>query len=1040
MNKKKILAFIVGCMCWCFGAAASGDQLADGFRNPPNSAKPWTYWFWINGNITREGIKADLEAMARVGIHGVLIMEVAKPNQPNQMAPAGPVAFGSLAWRELFGYAVTEAGRLGMEISMNNDAGWAGSGGPWNTPEFSMQKLVWTSLAVLGSRHCEEVLLKPTAAKGYYRDIKVLAYPALIPSVNPIPMDLIIDLTSRVDSTGKLVWDVPDGNWVVLRIGHTTNERMNHPAPEAGLGLECDKFNAEAMQHHFAAFIDKLADDVGPAAGKIFTMTHIDSWEVGVQNWTPLMMMEFSRRRGYDLTPWLVSLAGGPPLGSEELTLRFHRDFKRTQSELVSENYSAVLRDLSNRRGLKLSIEAYAPNCEFVNSLNYGAEADLPMAEFWVTRWGAWHLLSSRLMASVAHTTGKPIVGAESFTATVDNGSWTEHPYSIKAGGDWAFSEGVNHFVFHRSVLQPWAGYEPGMTFGPFGTHFDRNQTWWEPGAAFMKYLARCQYLLQQGLFVADLCRLVPDGENHGSKPGIAALPGCYDALPDGVNYDYLSDKVFMEKATVRNGRITLPGGMSYRILQLPESTTMMPDLLSKIRYLVRAGAIVVGPRPVSSPSLQNYPRCDADVKGLAAELWGDCNGQTVTEHKLGSGRVFWGKPMNEVLRTMAIRTDTRFTVDPPVTDISIQSVTLGYGKIMGDEPPRLMPTKGLNWIHRRAGKTDIYFLANPQHRPVDARCSFRVSGKQPELWDPETGEVTKPSAFTTRGDSTNLIIRFSPAGSVFVVFRDPANPFVQVVRLKRDGKVLLGDSTVTVAAMPEFWRSGIGVQMQTTIPGRYEVVFAKGKPKTLDVHALQPMVNITGPWQVRFQSGRGAPDAVEFQMLTDWSKNEEEGIRYFSGTAHYSIPFEWQPEAGTPDSKKVSWNRYVLDLGKVEVLAELWLNGVNLGVLWKPPFKVDVTSTLKSGNNRLEVKVTNLWPNRLIGDEHYPDDCTADGTWKTGPIPNWPEWFLRSQPRPEPRRLTFTTWKYYTAETPLLASGLLGPVVIQMARRFDIK
>ena len=212
MNKKKILALVVGCMCWCFTAAASSDPLADGFWNPPNSAKPWTYWFWINGNITREGIKADLEAMARVGIHGVLIMEVAKPNQPNQMAPAGPVTLGSLAWRELFRYAVTEAGRLGMEISMNNDAGWAGSGGPWNTPEFSMQKLVWTSLAVKGSRHCEEVLLKPTAAKGYYRDRKVLAYPALMPSVNPIPMDLIIDLTSRVDSTGKLVWDVPDGN------------------------------------------------------------------------------------------------------------------------------------------------------------------------------------------------------------------------------------------------------------------------------------------------------------------------------------------------------------------------------------------------------------------------------------------------------------------------------------------------------------------------------------------------------------------------------------------------------------------------------------------------------------------------------------------------------------------------------------------------------------------------------------------------------------------------------------------------------------
>ena len=1040
IHKKYFLSVMVGCMCWFFAAGASGDPLADGFKFPPNSAKPWTYWFWINGNITREGIKADLEAMARVGINGVLIMDVAKPNQPNQMAPAGPVAFGSPGWRELFGYAVAEAERLGMEINMNNDAGWAGSGGPWNTPEFSMQKLIWTSLAVPGSRHLEEILLKPTAAMGYYRDIKVLAYPVLVPSVNPIPMDRIIDLTSKVDTAGKLIWDVPDGNWVVLRIGHTTNSRMNHPAPESGTGLECDKFSGEAMKRHFAAFIQKLAYDTDPAAGKTFTMTHIDSWEVGVQNWTPLMLVEFSRRRGYNLTPWLVSLAGGPPLGSVELSMRFQRDFKRTQSELVSENYAAALRNLSNRRGLRLSIEAYAPNCEFVNSLDYGAEADLPMAEFWVARWGAWHLLSSRLMASVAHTNGKPIVGAESFTATGDNGSWTEHPYSIKALGDWAFCEGVNRMVFHRSVLQPWAGYEPGMTFGPFGTHFDRNQTWWENGAAFMNYLARCQYLLQQGQFVADVCRLVPDGENHGSKPGMAALSCRYAALPDGINYDYLSDKVLMEKATVKNGCITLSGGMNYRILQLPESTTMMPDLLGKIKDLVRAGAIVVGPRPDSSPSLQNYPRCDADVKNLAAELWGGCNGQTVTENKLGMGRVFWGKPMNEVLRVMAIRPDIRFLLDPPVSDLSLQSVTLSRGQTMGDEQPGLMPTKGLNWIHRRAGDTDIYFLANPQHRKVVANCSFRVSGKQPELWNPETGEVTKPSVFATSGDSTNLNIHFTPAGSVFVVFREPANPFTQLLRLKRNGKVLLVDNAIKGEALPEFWNCGASVQMQTNLPGRYELTFAKGQARILDVDALEPDVNITGPWQVRFQSGRGAPDAVEFPILTDWSKHEQEGIRYFSGTAHYSIPFEWQPKAGKPNSRKVLWNRYVLDLGRVEVMAEVWLNGVNLGVLWKPPFRVDVTGALRSGNNRLEVKVTNLWPNRLIGDERYPDDCTVDGTWKKGPIPAWPAWFLRSQPRPEPRRVTFTTWKYYTAETPLLASGLLGPVVIQMERRLEIK
>jgi len=315
---KRFMTVVVSCVCCCCDVAASSDPLIAGFQRPPNSAKPWTYWFWINGNITREGIAADLEAMARVGIHGVLIMEVARPKQ---MAPTGPVAFGSPAWRELFRHAVAEAGRLGMEINMNNDAGWTGSGGPWNTPEFSMQKLVSTSLAVHGPRRCEETL--PAAVQKFYRDIRVLAYPASAAPADPIPADRIIDLTSKMDAAGKLDWEVPAGHWIVQRIGHTSTGQMNLPAPEAGLGLECDKLSAEAMRRHFEAFIGKLLDDVGPVAARTLSLTHIDSWEVAGQNWTPRMAEEFSRRRGYDCTPWLISLAGGPPVGSAELVRRF---------------------------------------------------------------------------------------------------------------------------------------------------------------------------------------------------------------------------------------------------------------------------------------------------------------------------------------------------------------------------------------------------------------------------------------------------------------------------------------------------------------------------------------------------------------------------------------------------------------------------------------------------------------------------------------------------------------------------------------------
>lgn len=1060
-SMRTVMLFV---LCSWLATPASADPLAEGFRHPPDSAKPWTYWFWMNGNITREGITADLEAMARVGIHGVLIMEVARPKS---MAPPGPVAFFSAEWRALFRHAVAEAGRLGMEINMNNDAGWTGSGGPWNTAEYSMQKLVSTRTLVAGLGRIDRVLPQPEPVQNFYRDVRVLAYPApdgsapVSPSEPkkkaavktaakvagkttapppPVAPGQIIDLTSKMNADGRLRWEAPAGNWIVERIGHTSTGRMNHPAPAAGIGLECDKFNAEAVTRHFDGFIRQLADEVGPAAGRVLTSTHIDSWEVGGQNWTPRMAEEFARRRGYDLTPWIIWLAGGPPVGSAELTRRFQRDFKRTQSELTSEIYAGTLRALANRHGLQLSIEAYGPTGEFINSLDYATHADLPMAEFWVMRWGAWHLHSSRLVSSAVHAAGRSIVGAEAFTATGENGSWTEHPYSIKTVGDWAFAEGVNRFIFHRTAMQPWSGYEPGMTFGPHGTHFDRNQTWWEPGAAYMRYLARCQFLLQQGLFVADVARLVPDGEehgsseNHGSSLGMNALPGRFAPLPAGYNFDYLSDRLLLEHATVQNGQVTFPGGMSYRVIQLPETPALTPEQLRKVRDLVRAGAILTGPRPERSPSLRNYPECDAEVKRLAAELWGDCDGKSATEHAFGAGRVFWGRPIGDVLRASVGEPDLWFTIDPGVTDEAIMSVTVGRGGTMGKEPPGLMQTSGLNWLHRRIADTDIYFVANPQHRAVAAECRFRVTGRQPEFWNPETGEVRRPAIYSSRGDATQVPIRFTPAGSLFVVFREPARPATQVVAMKREGGAAAGGAAVTQWSLPEVSRVGETVQLQTATEGRYQLSFANGQSRTVDLPAVPPPVAINGPWHVQFERGRGAPAAVEFATLADWTTHPDDGVRHFAGTATYSVSFDWQP-ASAPSAAAV-----FLNLGRVEVMADVRLNGTGLGVLWKPPYVVEVGHVLQPGRNVLELKVTNLWVNRLIGDERYPDDCTADGSWKSGPIQAWPEWFLKQQPRPEPRRITFTTWKYYSADTPLVPSGLIGPVSLQSAIRRDVR
>ena len=1005
--------------------------LQEVFQHPPDSAKPWVYWIWMNGNITKAGITADLEAMARVGIGGVLIMEVA---QTNTTPPPGPVAFASAEWREMFRHVVAEAGRFGLQVNMNNDAGWCGSGGPWITPEFSMQKLVATDVTISGPQLFDDTLSRPKALHEYYRDIKVLAFP--VPASGgraSIPKEKVFDLTGKMDAAGKLKWEAPAGRWRVMRLGCTTTGALNKPSPRNGEGLECDKLNPEAMRHHFEGFIAKLADDAGPQTGKVFTMTHIDSWETGTQDWTPRMAGEFRARRSYDLTPWLVVLAGGPSVGSAEETKRFRRDYKRTCSELNNEAYAGALRKLASRRGLKLSIEAYG-NGGFLDPLTYAAEADLPMAEFWIGRWRAWHMLSPRLMASVAHVCGKPVVGAESFTSSEP---FTEHPYSVKTLGDWIFCEGINRFVIHRNVLHPWTNLAPGMSFDGLGWHVDRNQTWWEPGAAYMQYLARCQAMLQQGQFVADVCRLVPDGENHGQGSALLHLADRYDPIPPGYGYDYISDKAFLEGVTVKNQRLVTATGMSYRLVQLPNGKTLTPDLLRRLRDLVKAGAVIAGPRPERSPSLQNYPRCDEKVKTLAAELWGDCDGTKIKEHKLGAGRVFWGGPMAEALHELADSADFDFVIDPPVTVEAIMSVTLGYGLPQRQGQPNLMPaaglmpTTGLNYIHRRAGQSEIYFVANPQHRDVEALCTFRINGLQPELWDPATGDIRKPALFRNTANGIQMPLHFDPAGSIFVIFQKKANPATQIVEVAQDGVQLFGADRQTPAQLPEFWSDGQKTKMAGTEQGRYGVLYANARREVFENPARPAAVKVNGPWAVQFQPGRGAPQQAEFAELADWSKHADPGIRYFSGTATYTTQFDWTPPAGSA--------RWKLDLGDVKVMAEVKLNGQRVGVLWKPPYAADVAGLLKPGRNQLEVKVTNLWPNRLIGDEQYPDDCTPDGSWKKGSIPAWPEWLLKGQPRPEPRRLTFTTWKYYTNDSPLLSSGLLGPVTMLEERIISI-
>ena len=1090
----------------CHGETSA--DLAQNFATPPDSARPWVYWFWVNNNVTRKGITADLEAMKRVGIGGVLIMAV------DQGAPNGTVVFGSPEWRDLFKFSCQEAARLGLSINMNNDAGWCGSGGPWITPALSMQKMVYTETSVKGPTYFDENLAQPETVHGYYEDILVQAYPtpngnfkidnlakktaldrwqdlsaparyAKLPADQTIDPAKIVDLTARFKD-GKLTWDVPPGNWTIVRYGHTGTGVANHPAPVGGLGLETDKLSADATEAMYDGLMKKLVGDIGPLAGQSLVSTHIDSWETGSQNWTPGFREQFQQLRGYDPQRYWPVMTGHV-VQSLEISERFLWDLRQTVSDLLVKNYAGKMRELAQKDGLRLSIEGYdAP----VDEIAYAGQADEPMGELWSWPKGSC-AAETQEMASAAHLYGKKIVGLETFTATNDE-KWQGYPGAVKSLGDWCFCEGINRFVFHRFAMQPWLDQKPGMSMGPWGLHYERTETWWELSKPWHDYVARCQYLLRQGLFAADICYLEPEGsvQFHAPVQTVGAPPD-----RPGYNFDGCNADAVMTRMSVRNGRIVLPDGMSYKLLVLPDSQTMTPALVSKIGELVKAGATVVGPRPQKSPSLSGYPDTDAAVAKTADKVWGECDGQKVTEHTFGSGKVVWGTAPEKVLADLGVPED-----------------------FQADGGARAF----LRYTHRQMNDgTDIYFVANKINLRVSTIGTFRVVGKQPELWWPQSGKIEKVVSYQEEKGVTRVPLSLEGTESVFVVFHSSQATTDPVVSITRDGQVIpptsqsspyaivvqkalygvladpsrtrdvtakmqalvnggqtdfkvdllaAGDDPAfgvvktlkidyTVTGKPskvsgrdpdtisfldaigsEEMEAGRTPELHMTADnnwrfeawqkGHYALTTASGKIVNCDVTEIPEQQEITGPWELTFPPGAGAPDEISLDQLASWSKASDSGVKYFSGTAIYRKTFTLHTDA---DSAKM---RVDLDLGNVQVIAELKLNGKDMGILWKAPYETEITDALKPGKNTLEIKVTNLWINRMIGDEQLPEDSerNPDGTLKA-----WPPWLLQGQPSPT-GRYTFTTWRLWSKDSPLQDSGLIGPVRLRYAARATLQ
>lgn len=1169
------LIALLACVAGLVAAETPPDALARDFQDPPMAARPHTWWHWMSGNISRAGITTDLEAMRRVGLAGAQIFNVA-------YGPKGPVDVNSPAWLELMHHAASEAQRLGLELCFHNCAGWSSAGGPWVTPDQAMRVVAISETKATGPRVSVK-LPQPKGKTDAYRDIAVFAVPggdggkrladiqgkALFvratdlkeddgtDAAGAIPRSGVIDLTTRMKPDGSLEWnDAPEGPLTILRIGHVPTGKTNHPAPPEATGLETDKLDRAAVDAHWAKSVQPVLDRLGPLAGTALTTVLVDSYEEHSQNWTPRLVERFKARCGYDPTPFLPALTGRI-IDNPQITERFLWDFRTTIAALCAEEYYGRFATLCHERGLKFAVEPYGDG-PFVD-LACGAHGDLIMGEFWA---GQQLHGSPRLAAAVAHTNGRRIVGAEAFTAHFEDDRWTMTPWRLKDAGDQAFCAGINRMIMHRWAHQPWPGREPGMTMGPWGFHFEHTNTWFEPGAAWVRYLSRCQVLLQAGLPVADVCYFIGEGAPLGMRDGVPPLPKGYAS-------DACDRRTLMERFTVQDGRLTLPDGMSYRLLVLPPDEAMTLELVQRVRDLATAGAtIMVGSRPRREPGLGGAGR-DAAVKSLADELWG------VADGRIGKGRLVEAVPMAQALAECGSGPD----VDAGSAD--------------------------LGWCHRRDGDRDLYFIANRSVTSVEATVAFRVQGRRPELWWPDSGRCGPVACWTADQGVTRVPLRLEPRGSVFVVFSAGAGPAITAAtwqgadappaqraparlvvvkavyevtdgsqpvevtaavaalaeddhlqvavgrkvlgahpakgkpkRLRidyvldgvagsaqaEDGKRLVipaavdgklkilgatygtadGKRTVDVAAalterifgagclrvrgfndlagdpakdqkkqlVVEWERDGrktkrIWQESRTlTIPddkrpptdrtlvqdAAWELLLEGGRPALLaagagtltattasgatlsaTVAAVPEPIAIAGAWELRFPPGRGAPERISLDRLASWHEHADDGVRHFSGTATYALTVDLPATALAAD------RRLILDLGWVWHLARVTVNGQDLGVMWKPPFRVDATAALKPGANDLRIAVTNLWPNRLIGDDRLPDDGAWKDTGRGQQRTAWPAWLTEGKPDPS-GRTTFAAWKHWTKDDALLPSGLVGPVTLRTRVRAELK
>jgi hypothetical protein len=1122
---RRVIRFFIFVAFSTFAATGSSqtpDPMKQGFENPPASARPRVWWHWMNGNISQEGIKLDLEWMHRVGIAGFQNFDAAL--QTPQVVEKR-LAYMTPEWKDAFKYAVHVGDQFGMEMAIAGSPGWSETGGPWVPPSQGMKKYVWSETLVDGGKPFAGNLVHPPSKTGafqnmgiheefgppaaslpeFYADVAVVAFrlpssesepnlgevkitsngdglhPALLSdgdlekgtkipipaegseswiqfeypaahsiravtyvardpnfieqfvlrmgvpektleasddgqnfhkvvtlsaggapdrgrapehtisfapvtakvfrvtfkrnpppplpawaegidptSFGPLPPaptsyevaelvlhsdprvnhfeekaafvpepDLyqyasaevepssaikkseVIDLTSKMQADGTLDWTPPDGKWLVLRLGYSLLGITNHPATPEATGLEVDKLDRRYVKNYFEKYLDSYKETVGAdEMGKKGIQYVInDSWEAGSQNWTDNMLAQFKKLRGYDPTPWLPVLTGRVVENAKDSD-RFLWDWRKTVADLIATEHYGQLEETLHERGMRHYGESHESGRALVaDGMEVKKMNEVPMSAMWTQRPEVNNVqygynADDRESASVAHIYGQNFAAAESLTAAAAPWAWS--PATLKPTADQELLNGINRFVIHESAHQPLVGKAPGLTLGPFGQWFNRNETWAEEAGSWVNYLARSSYMLQQGRFAADLVYF------YGEDSNVTAIfEHSAPNIPAGYAFDYINADALIHELSVADGQIVTKSGMQYKVLVLdPYSRHMSLPVLRAIHALVQGGAIVAGPKPTDDPSLADD---QSEFERLSLELFGDGS----SEHKVGKGTVYVGENLAEVVNALHMRPDFE------------------YAKNSADS--------NVEFAHRKLKNGDIYFVDNRSNHDESIDATFRVKGMQPELWRAETGSA-QTASFKISDDRTTVPLHLEPWGTAFVVFRKPTSKTSHIASDPTDLKI----------------------------------------------------ATLNGPWDVAFQSGRGAPASIIMDELSDWSQSPDAGVKYFSGIGTYTKTVQ----ASAQWFRKGA--RLWLDLGDVKNLAEVTINGKKLGQTWHAPYRVDVTSALKPGANELKIEVVNAWVNRMIGDE-----------------------------QPGATKITFADVKPYKANSPVLQSGLLGPVTV---------